>query len=336
MQIPQSVNNSLSAAKNEFAYGNFAKQCKYSLNNNTFHKLSGSNVSTTIDENNIDFRYRKPTESPTVSQSLMNSIKKKSISDRLDTTEHLLKKINKKFNNLIKDGSKPCVDILTSKSNGERQSKVCIASKELEDKWLDGMCQAKNKENLEKHKLTPNCKGNKDQYTAKMKQLINKILIGKNKIRDQSEISTSSPSAANSDSSSNVRMSEESKQYKSSTKSRYDRIDEESSNMNSESMISSELAESSHADTFQRKNVNKEIVLSEGSSIRLNQASDFVVLDSPTDIAKKFKRYKNKREDGNTLRRESNNSSSRTISFCESMLGKVENSKSSMINSARK
>ena len=101
INFPPSIDYSACTTKNECAYGNITKACKYS--NNTFNKLTGSNISTNFDDKNFDFRCSHTSSKFTNnSNSLQNSARKeRSISDRLDTTEYLLKKLNKKFNNIM-------------------------------------------------------------------------------------------------------------------------------------------------------------------------------------------------------------------------------------------
>ena len=78
------------------------------MNNGTLHKISGSNVSTNFDDKNADIRISHLSANfQNASNSLQNSAtKERSISDRLDTTEYLLKKLNRKFNNILKEGPK--------------------------------------------------------------------------------------------------------------------------------------------------------------------------------------------------------------------------------------
>lgn len=107
INFPPSIDYSANTAKNECAYGNMSNIWRFS-HNNAFHKMASSNVSTTFDDKNIDIRWNQSNNKfRNISHSLQNSAQKeRSINDRLDTTEYLLKKLNKKFNNIIKEGPK--------------------------------------------------------------------------------------------------------------------------------------------------------------------------------------------------------------------------------------
>lgn len=90
--------------------------------------------------------------------------------------------------------------------------------------------------------LTPNQKDNRAS-NFKMKQLISKIMINKTERKDRIDTAVSSQSESISDGSSIIRAVDSNHGYINSSCSRYDKIEEEPSNINSESIISSEFIE---------------------------------------------------------------------------------------------
>lgn len=81
----------------------------------------------------------------------------------------------------------------------------------------------------------------------KMKQLINKIMVNKSGRKEKTETQISSQSESISDGSSIIRAVDSNQGYLNSSCSRYSKIEEEPSNVNSESIISSEFVEVSVA-----------------------------------------------------------------------------------------
>lgn len=156
-----------------------------------------------------------------ICQSLQNSIKKKgkSISERLDTTENLLIKINKKFDN-----------VFTHKKS-----------------------KSKNKENV-KEKF----KENKEKFNGKMKDLIQRIIMGRNEFKNMVD-SSSDQSSLQSEKS----TKEEGKDFckKSASMCRYDRIEEESSYNGSNSFNASEASSSKNIKDENDMQISKEITM---------------------------------------------------------------------------
>ena len=148
-------------------------------------------------------------EKPSVSLSLQNSYKKKSIDDRLDTTEHLLNKINRKFDDIFKEGPKINIDVGKTK-------------------------KTKNKATRKSEK---SCTSTKAKYSEKVKNLIQKIIMSRKDMRESSDDTMGLESG---DSSAPYKLTTDSKgARKNTSKTRYERIDEESSGVGSENIASS-------------------------------------------------------------------------------------------------
>jgi hypothetical protein len=148
-------------------------------------------------------------ERPSISLSLQNSYKKKSIDDRLDTTEHLLNKINRKFDDIFKDGPKINIDIGKIK-------------------------KSKNKATRKSEK---SCSTTKAKYSEKVKNLIQKIIMSRKDMRESNDDPMGLESG---DSSATYIMTADSKAtMKNTGETRYERIDEESSGVGSENVASS-------------------------------------------------------------------------------------------------
>ena len=91
--------------------------------------------------------------------------------------------------------------------------------------------------------LTPNQKDNRTS-NSKMKQLISKIMTSKSGKKEKTDGGISSQSESISDGGSIIRAIDSNNGNRNSSWSRYDRIEEEEpSNINSESIISSEFIE---------------------------------------------------------------------------------------------
>lgn len=127
----------MSASKNELAYGKMISSGEYShldnrkcsINNNSFQKLTGASLPAPFEENKASVSNYKPKKSGSVSHRIQSTCqgKNKSISERLDTTETLLKKINRKFDDIFKDGPKINIGMGTvrkSKKSSARKSEV--------------------------------------------------------------------------------------------------------------------------------------------------------------------------------------------------------------------
>lgn len=124
-----------------------------------------SNINTTIDSS-IHKRHKK---APSLPQSLQNSVKKKSLGERLDTNETLLKKINKKFDDIFKD------------------RKISLHNFPIDPnnlKSLKNYDLKKAKHNSSKKKMS-----NKEKYSEKMKNLIQKIIKEKKNYSEESDSS---------------------------------------------------------------------------------------------------------------------------------------------------
>jgi hypothetical protein len=148
-------------------------------------------------------------EKPSISLSLQNSYKKKSIDDRLDTTEHLLNKINRKFDDIFKDGPKINIDV----------GKI------------------KKTKNKAIRKSEKSCTSTKAKYSEKVKNLIQKIILSRKDMRESSDDTMGLESG---DSSASYKLTTDSKgARKNTSKTRYERIDEESSGVGSENIASS-------------------------------------------------------------------------------------------------
>jgi hypothetical protein len=96
-------------------------------------------------------------------QSCQNSTKKKSIGERLDTTETLLKRIDRKFDDIFKDGPKINIDFGKIK-------------------------KYKQKTMRKSEKQNPS----KSRYNEKVKNLIQKIIMGRSNSKEGHGKSTSS------------------------------------------------------------------------------------------------------------------------------------------------
>jgi len=204
-----SLNHSLSASKNDFAYGNSSKKPQFNINN-SLHKQATSAGLSTVDDTLIGVSHLRQNKKRTpISQSVQNSTKKnknKSITDRLDSTENLLKKMSKKFDHIFKDKTKFNIDM----------SKI----------------KHKKKENISDTK-----KVSKEKYTGKMKTLMEKIINNNGDLKYQTDPSSSCKSPESSMMSIDCKISEETIGRKNSgSKARYGQIDEETSDINSDGL----------------------------------------------------------------------------------------------------
>lgn len=178
-------------------------------------------------------------ERPSISLSLQNSYKKKSIDDRLDTTEHLLNKINRKFDDIFKDGPKINIDIGKIK-------------------------KSKNKATRKSEK---SCSSTKAKYSEKVKNLIQKIILSRKDMRE----STEDPMGLESGhSSATYNLTTDSKEPgKNTSKTRYERIDEESSGVGSENVASSVEA----TDTF-KMTMDNDLERESKDTLKYGQSSE--------------------------------------------------------------
>jgi hypothetical protein len=218
-------NCSYSGSKTENAYGNIGHSREFSnqtvsktfLNSSCCQKISGASMSTTLEET-APLQGRKYSS---ICQSLQNSIKKnsKSISQRLDCTENLLIKINRKFD-----------DVFTHKKT-----------------------KSKNKENV-----TEKFKENRDKFNGKMKDLIQRIIMGRNEFKNMVE-SSSDQSSLQSERS--MREEDKVKSKKSASMCRYDRIEEESSYTGTNSFNTSEMSSTKNTKDENDMRISKEITM---------------------------------------------------------------------------
>lgn len=252
--IQRTMQHSHSANKQDFAYGNIITPCEYShlegrkcsVTNNSFQKLSGTSISTCIDDGQGLPSGNRHKKTPSVPQSLQNSLSlhNKSINDRLDNTESLLKKINKKFDNIFKDGPKINIDISRAKKY------IANTTRDMEG--------GKGK--------------SKEKYNGKMKNLIKKIMMGRSDHNDGTDNSSSCKSQERTNENTTFRLKEETKDNrKNSIRSRYDKIEEESSYANSGSLNSSVNTDSVKMPKGKRTmTINKEITFYGRSDVKEN------------------------------------------------------------------
>ena len=137
-------------------------------------------------------------------------------------------------------------NLVASNKESEQSSPT---TRELESKWFENLSKIKrrikNKSIKKQIEFTPNNK-NDSKQSAKIKQLINKILITKSENKEKSSTENENENQIdwNSSSRCQLQISPDGKYgMKSSCQSRYDKIDEESSNINTDSMLSSDLSE---------------------------------------------------------------------------------------------
>lgn len=312
--MQKSLQHSLSASKNDFAYGNMINSCEYShlegrkcsMVNNSYQKLSGASMSTCIDDTQGIIPTHRHKKTPSVPQSLQNSLKKKnkSICDRLDTTENLLKKINKKFDNIFKDGPKINVDISRVKKHKANTSRIGEKS---------GATTSRSK----------------DKYNGKMKNLIKKIIMGRSDIHELTENSSSVRSQDRSNESTTFKATDDTKENpRNSVKSRYDKIDEESSYANSGSLNSSVNTDSVKMPKGrQAMTMNKEITLHRNSEcLKQNLVNQSLQLS--------IQQKENSLQPSDKKSKDTTNPSSGILLFYDNILSKGKPTKT--IHSARK
>lgn len=168
-------------------------------------------------------------------KQLKSSAKKeKSITERLDTTESLLKKINKKFDVIFKEGPKINIDI--------GKIKRCRGKTSRKSESMNSEAKVK--------------------YTDKVKNLIQKIIMSRGNPKENLKQDSRWKSQRNSNDSSATFRITDSKESSKFTNSRYEKIDEESSYQCSASQHSSEVNESILTKKDENiQNANKEYVI---------------------------------------------------------------------------
>ena len=112
----------------------------------------------------------------------------------------------------------------------------------------------------------------KEKYSGKMKNLIQKIIMGKTDLNTLTEMSSSSKSQANSNASATFKGAEDTKDDKQTTmKSRYSKIDEEASDIHSGSICLSESTDHGNQTKEQENNtITREIDFSNNSTFKEN------------------------------------------------------------------
>ena len=170
---------SFSENKASFANGKYPSSGDYSYlvnvrkscpNDNSELKMKTINKSNSCDDcSSMDFNFQKNKEEYKKGEN--NLKKEKSITDRLDNTEALLKKINKKFDVIFKDGPKINIDIgkfRKSKKKGEQIKEKGSSSSKIKynDKVKHIIQKIIMSRSEGKHNTTSSCKSSESSEAS--------------------------------------------------------------------------------------------------------------------------------------------------------------------------
>ena len=375
LNFHHSMDFNFNELKNDFSYGNPQNQRESLLNNSTNYKVSGVNISLQWGEK--DSKPKLTKSKPricNISHSLQNSAKKIPFSDRLDSTENLQIKPSDKSDNIIDESNviKETSEVNSKQlltfilffldSNAKESELTSPFSKEIEQKWFENLNKIKRKIKkksiIQQVDFTPNRK-NDHKQNEKIKQLISKILINKDEAKAKFNENNEDQAIHSIYTRLNPQTSKDKEiEFKQSIGSRYDKIEEESSNINSDSIISSDLSEggptsyNKRLQTRQHNKINQEINLNFSESVEnreniqaykpkdkeWSKLGTFVynLYTDKLNFNQSDKALKDSKSNERSLRRDGLHSSQGTLQFYENMLGKTIHSAKKAYNDCKK